>query len=82
MYSLAMGQIKKKEEVKMHSTLFHGNKVGIAAIIILALSFCTAAGTYRLKKSAEIRLWEKSLVNYSSQLEQKNQAEINGGSVR
>lgn len=66
----------------MGSTSFHGNKVGIASIIILALSFCTAAGTYRLKKSAEIRLWEKSLVIYSSQLEQENQSEINGGSLR
>ena len=66
----------------MDSILFHGNKIGLASIVILALSFCTAVGTYRLKKSAEIRLWEKSLANYSSQLEQKNQAEINGGSVR
>ena len=77
-----MGQIKKKEEVKMDSTLFHGNKIGLAAIIILALSFCTAAGTYRLKKSAEIRLWEKSLVVYSAQLEQENQCAIKDGSLR
>ena len=66
----------------MDSTSFHGNKVGMAAIIILALSLSTAAATYRLKKSAEIRLWEKSMTLYSSQLEEKNQAEINGGSKR
>ncbi len=66
----------------MDSTLFHGNKIGLASIVILALSFCTAVGTYRLKKSAEIKLWEKSLIVYSAQLEQENQAAIKNGSVR
>ena len=57
----------------MHSTLFHGNKVGIAAIVILALSFCTAAGTYRLKKTTQFNRWEKELATYSIVLEKENQ---------
>jgi hypothetical protein len=66
----------------MDSTLFHGNKIGLASIVILALSFCTAVGTYRLKKSAEIKLWEKSLIVYSAQLKEKNQAAIKNRSLR
>ena len=66
----------------MDSTLFHGNKIGLASIVILALSFCTAVGTYRLKKSAEIKLWEKSLIVYSAQLKEENQAAIKNGSLR
>ena len=77
-----MGQIKKKEETKMDSILSHGNKAGFGAIILLALSLCTAVGTYRLKKSSEIKLWEKTLAVYSEQLAKENQSAIRSESSK
>ena len=59
----------------MELTSFHGNKAGISIIAILVLSLCSAAGTYRLKKTAEIRRWQKTLTAYSVQLENENIAE-------
>ncbi len=66
----------------MDSTLSHGNKAASTAIIILALSLSTLVGTYRLKKSAEIKLWKKSLTVYSAQLEKENQTAIRSESSR
>lgn len=60
----------------MGRTSFHGNKAGIFAVALLAISLCSVFAAFRLKKSAEIRLWEKSLVSYSAQLEAENQAAI------
>ena len=56
----------------METTSFHGNKVCISVIALLILALCTAAATYRLKKTAEIKRWEKEMIAYSSQLESEN----------
>ena len=53
----------------------HGNKSGIAIISLLVLSLCSAAGTYRLKKTAEINRWQKEMQVYSLELEKENNAE-------
>lgn len=53
----------------------HGNKAGIAIIGFFVLSLCSAAGTYRLKKTAEINRWQKALQVYSLELENENNAE-------
>ena len=71
-----MGQINKKEEKKVESTSSRGSKIGISIIAVLAFSLCAVAGTYRLKKSAEIKLWQKSLTVYSEKLEQENKLAI------
>ena len=75
MYSLAMGQINKGEEKKMEATSFRGNRIGISITAVAALSLVTAAGTYRLKKTAEIKKWQKALTVDSVQLENENKAE-------
>ena len=53
----------------------HGNKSGIAIIGLLVLSLCSAAGTYCLKKTAEINRWQKEMQVYSLELEKENNAE-------
>ena len=57
----------------MEPTSFHGSKAVISIAAILAICVCTVAGTYRLKKSAQIRQWQKALAAYSVQLEKENQ---------
>ena len=59
--------------------LSHGNKTGITLIFVLALSFCSAVGMYRLKQTAEIRRWEKTLASYSVEVSQNNNIAVNGG---
>ena len=39
----------------------HGNRVGISIVGILVVCLCTAAGAYRLKKTAELKQWQKSI---------------------
>ena len=51
----------------------HGSKGLFSVIAILALSVCTVFATYRLKKTAQIKLWEKEFIQYSKQLEAENQ---------
>jgi hypothetical protein len=58
----------------MQKTSSRGNKFGISAVLILAVCISSLVGTYRLKKSAELALWKKSLAKYSAQLEQENEA--------
>ena len=72
MYSFAMGQTKKKEEKQMEPTSFHGSKAVISIAAILAICVCTVVGTYRLKKSAQIRQWQKAHLSYSLKLENEN----------
>ena len=57
----------------MEQISFRGSKALFSVIVILALSVCTVFATYRLKKTAQIKLWEKALVQYSNQLENENQ---------
>ena len=71
-----MGQINKKEEKKVESISFHGNRAGISIIALLAVSLCTAAASFRLKETAQIKRWEKALSAYNLQLENENQAEL------
>ena len=54
-----------------------GNRTGISIITVLVLSLCSAAGTYRLKKTAEIKRWQKEMAVYSIQLENENLVERN-----
>ena len=56
----------------MEAILSRGNKVFVTLTAILALAVCSAVVTYRLKKSAQIKLWEKSLEAYSEKLEKEN----------
>ena len=55
----------------MEAILSRGNKVFVSLTAILALAVCSAVVTYRLKKSAQIKLWEKSLEAYSEKLEKE-----------
>ena len=57
----------------MEKISFHGNKVVFAIAGLLLLAFLSALGTYRLKKSAEIRHWQKELTSYNLRLENENQ---------
>ena len=65
----------------MERTSFRGNRMGITLICVLALSMSTAAGTYRLKKSAEIHRWEKTYELYSQTLEKENLEVIKGSVI-
>ena len=56
----------------MEQTSFHGSKIVLSITGLLALTLLTVVGTYRLKKSAEIKRWEKALTLYSLELEQEN----------
>lgn len=56
----------------MEKISFPGSKLGVPLFFVLILTLCSIAGTYRLKKSAEIRLWEKSLASYTAKLEKEN----------
>ena len=40
---------------------------------LLVLAILSAAGSYRLKKTAQINRWEKELAAYSVVLEKENQ---------
>ena len=62
----------------MEKISYHGNKAVVSLMVILALAICSMAATYRLKKTAQIRLWEKSLAVYSERLEEENNSVING----
>ena len=62
----------------MEGTSFRGNKFGITVFFVLALSLCSVAGTYRLKKIAEIKKWEKNYDLYSQKLESENKDAIHG----
>lgn len=57
----------------MDKISFHGSKVCVSITAVLALSLCLAVGTYRLKKTAQLKLLEKELASYSFTLEQENQ---------
>ena len=57
----------------MEPISFHGSKAVISIAAILVLSICTVAGTYRLKKTAQIKQWQKALTSYSLELEKENQ---------
>lgn len=61
----------------MEKTSFHGSKIGIPLFFVLVLSLCSAFGTYKLKKTTEIRLWEKNLAAYDAKLDSENKAAIN-----
>ena len=58
-------------------TSYHGNKMMIFSVIILALSICTAVSTYRLRKSAEVARWKKAIAVYNLQLEEENRLAVN-----
>ena len=49
-----------------------GNKLAFCVTGIVALALCTVVGTYRLKKVAELKHWEKELASYSKELEYDN----------
>lgn len=51
-------------------------KTVCSVVIVAAMALGTAVCTYRLKKTAEIKLWEKSLEAYSAQLQSENLAAI------
>ena len=53
-----------------------GNKVPLSMTVLLVLAILSAAGTYRLKKTAQINRWEKELASYSVMLETENQVVI------
>ncbi len=57
----------------MEPILSRGSKLALSMTGILVLTLSAAAGTYRLKKSAEIKRWEKELSAYSLQLKNENQ---------
>ena len=57
----------------MDKTSFHGNKIYVSITAALALALCLAVGTYRLKKTAQLKLLQKKLAAYSFTLEQENQ---------
>ena len=59
--------------------LSHGNKTGIVMFFVVALSFCSAVGMYRLKQISEIKRWERTLASYSVEITEKNNAALNGG---
>ena len=73
MYSFATAQIKKKEEAQMEEISSRGNKVPFSMTALLVLAILSAAGSYRLKKTAQINRWEKELAAYSVVLEKENQ---------
>ena len=50
-----------------------GNKVPFSMTALLVLAILSAAGSYRLKKTAQINRWEKELATYSIALEKENQ---------
>ena len=57
----------------MEPTSFHGSKAVISITAVLAISVCAVVGTYRLKKSAQIKHWQKAMTLYSLELEKENQ---------
>ena len=57
----------------METTSFHGNRIPFSIAALLALTICTLAASYSLKKSAQMKYWDKVLSAYSRQLEQENQ---------
>jgi len=56
----------------------HGSKLALPLFFVLVLSLSSAVATYRLRKSAEIKRWEKTMELYSSRLREENQAAIKG----
>ena len=56
----------------METTAFHGSRLAFSIAGIIAVSLCAVAGTYRLKKSAQLKYWEKALASYSLQVENEN----------
>ncbi len=62
----------------MEKTSFPGSRIGVPLFFVLALSVCSAFSSYRLKKSAEIKLWEKNLTTYSANLTMENTAAKEG----
>ena len=78
MYSSAMVRTKQKEENKVEKISFRGNKFGLTFGFVLILSLCSAAGTYRLKKTSQIKRWEKASVIYTQTLEEENQQALQG----
>ena len=65
----------------MEEISFHGNKIGLMLFFVMALSVCSAVGTYRLKKTAELKHWEKALAAYSVELENENNAVVKGNVI-
>ena len=57
----------------MEPTSFHGSKAFYSVAAAVAIVLCTVVGTYRLKKSAQLKHWQKAMTVYSLQLEQENQ---------
>ena len=57
----------------METTSFHGNKIPFSIAALLALTLCSLLASYSLKKSAQMKYWEKALTAYSLQLEEENQ---------
>ena len=51
----------------------HGNKLAVSMSALVVLALITTVGTYRLKKSAEIKRWQKELSSYNVRLENENQ---------
>ena len=49
-----------------------GSKITLFGAGLVVLALCTVVGTYRLKKVAEMKYWEKALATYSRDLEQNN----------
>ena len=56
----------------MEGISFHGNKIVWSITALLALALLTSLCSYRLKKTAELKLWEKKLSTYSLELEEEN----------
>ena len=78
MYLSATVRTKPGEEKKMAKTSFPGSRIGVPLFFVLALSVCSAFSSYRLKKSAEIKRWEKNLTVYSANLSMENAAAKEG----
>ncbi len=47
-----------------------------SVVVAAAITLGTTVGSYRLKKTAQLRHWQKALSDYSSQLENENFAAV------
>jgi hypothetical protein len=79
-----MAQTKQKVEKKEGTTLSHGNNQGInnggkmmcSVVVAAAITLGAGVSSYRLKKTAEMRLWQKTFTDYSALLEKENLAAV------
>ena len=51
-------------------------RTACSVVVAAAITFGTTVGSYRLKKTAQLRYWQKALSDYSLQLENENFAAV------